>query len=54
MKNKQAELAQARVRELSMENDFLKTDSQNQEDVELLSSPTKGFAEAMSDIEKNA
>lgn len=54
LKNKQAELAQARVRELSMENDFLKTDSQNQEDVELLSNPTKGVAEAISDVEKNA
>lgn len=41
LRNKQTEVAQARVRELSMENDFLKTDPQNVEDLELLNNPMK-------------
>lgn len=43
LKNKQSQLAQARVRELSMENDFLKTNPKNVEDLELLNNPKAGF-----------
>lgn len=43
LKNKQAQVAQARVRELSMENDFLKTNPKNVEDLELLKNPKAGF-----------
>ena len=51
LKNKQSDLAQARVRELSMENDFLKTDPQNKEDLELLKNPTAGLAEDIVETE---
>lgn len=43
LRDKQTQVAQARVRELSMENDFLKTDPQNVEDLELLHNPTAGM-----------
>ncbi len=39
IKEKQLNLAKARQRELVMENDFLKTDEQNREDLELLNNP---------------
>ena len=52
LKNKQSALAQARVRELSMENDFLKTDVQNKEDLELLKNPTAGLAEDIAEAEE--
>jgi hypothetical protein len=45
LKNRQTELAQARVRELSMQNDFLMQDAQNMEDIALLSNPTAGLEE---------
>lgn len=43
LKEKQYRLSQARVRELSMENDFLKTNPVNKEDFELLKNPTAGI-----------
>ena len=54
LKDKQANLTQARIRELSLENDFLKTDAQNREDLELLKDPTSGLAEEISEAEENA
>ena len=54
LKNMQSGLAQARVRELSMENDFLKTDVQNAEDLELLKNPTVDLAETITELEENA
>lgn len=54
LKNAQSNLAQARVRELSMENDFLKTDAQNAEDLELLKKPTEGLDEVLANTEENA
>ena len=39
IKEKQLNLSRARQRELVMENDFLKTDSENREDLELLKDP---------------
>lgn len=54
LKNKQSDLAQARLRELSMENDFLKTDAQNKEDLELLKNPMAGLAEEIAEAEENA
>lgn len=43
LRNQQTQVAQARVRELSMENDFLKTDPQNVEDLEFVKDPTAGL-----------
>lgn len=54
LKNKQSDLAQARVRELSMENDFLKTSPENKEDLELLHDPMAGIAEEVANAEENA
>ena len=39
LKEKQLDLAKARQRELAMENDFLKTDAQNREDLALVKQP---------------
>lgn len=39
LKEKQFDLAKARQRELAMENDFLKTDEQNREDLALVKAP---------------
>ena len=39
LKEKQLDLAKARQRELAMENDFLKTDAQNREDLALVKAP---------------
>ena len=41
MKEKQLNLAKARQRELALENDFLKTDAQNREDLALVKDPLK-------------
>ena len=41
IKEKQLNLAKARHRELTMENDFLKTDAQNREDLAILKDPLK-------------
>lgn len=43
LKEVQSNLAQARVRELALQNDFLMQDAQNQEDLELLDNPIKGL-----------
>ena len=43
LKEKQSQLAQARVRELSVQNDFLMQDAQNQEDMALLRNPMQGI-----------
>lgn len=45
LKEKQATLAQARVRELSMQNDFLMQDARNREDIALLNNPMSGLTE---------
>lgn len=45
IKDTQIKLAQARQRELSMENDFLKQDIENKEDLELLKAPLKDLPE---------
>ena len=45
IKEKQLNLAKARQRELVMENDFLKTDAQNREDLALLKDPVKDLPE---------
>lgn len=45
LKEKQSHLAQARVRELSMQNDFLMQDAQNREDMALLNNPADGLPE---------
>ena len=39
LKQGQTQLAQARVRELQVENDYLMQDSQNQEEMALLNNP---------------
>ena len=39
LKEKQLNLAKARQRELSLENDFLKTDAKNREDLALVKDP---------------
>ena len=49
LKNEQSKLAKARVLELSMENDFLKTEPKNAEDLELLKNPTAGLDETIDD-----
>ena len=41
LKEKQLNLAKARKRELALENDFLKTDAQNREDLALVKDPLK-------------
>ena len=43
LKDKQSHLAQARVRELSVQNDFLMQDAQNREDIALLNNPKAGL-----------
>ena len=43
LKEEQSRLAQARVRELSVQNDFLMQDAQNREDVALLNNPMAGL-----------
>lgn len=45
LRDKQAHLSQTRVRELSLQNDFLMQDSQNKEDVELLQDNFAGLPE---------
>ena len=45
IKEKQLNLAKARQRELVMENDFLKTDAKNREDLALLKDPVKDLPE---------
>lgn len=39
MKDYQMKLARARIRELSLQNDFLLQDAQNREDLKLLKTP---------------
>ena len=46
LKEKQAALTQARLRELSMQNDFLMQDAHNREDIALLNNPMSGLEEA--------
>ena len=43
LKEAQLELAQSEVAKLSVENDFLKQDPQNAEDIALLNNPTEGL-----------
>ena len=43
IKDKQAAITQARLRELEMQNDFLMQDPQNREDIELLRNPMAGI-----------
>ena len=45
MKEAQAQLAKARLRELSLENDFLMQDAQNREDVAIVKNAAKGLTE---------
>lgn len=45
IKEKQLNLSKARQRELTMENDFLKTDAKNREDLALLKAPVKDLPE---------
>ena len=45
LRNKQAAITQARVRELSMQNDFLMQDAKNKEDLELVQNPLKDLPE---------
>lgn len=52
LKQKQSALAQARVRELSMQNDFLMQDPKNREDMELLRNPLSGLAEEIAAAEE--
>lgn len=51
LKERQATLAQARVRELSMQNDFLMQDAKNREEIALLNNPTEDLAEAIANAE---
>ena len=44
LKDRQSKLSQARVRELSMQNDFLMQDAKNREEIELLNNPKAGLA----------
>ena len=43
LKNKQEALAKARIRELSVQNDFLMQDAQNREEIALLNNPKTGL-----------
>ena len=43
LKEAQLELAKSEVAKLSVENDFLKQDPQNAEDIALLNNPTEGL-----------
>ena len=49
MKEKQLDLAKARQRELAMENDFLKTDAQNREDLALVKQPLSDLPDEVID-----
>ena len=48
-KEKQLDLAKARQRELAMENDFLKTDAQNREDLTLVKQPLSDLPDEVID-----
>lgn len=52
LKNQQSDLAKARVRELSMQNDFLIQDPKNKEDIDLLNDPFAGLAEEIAHAEQ--
>lgn len=54
LKEKQLELAQDTVTKLSVENDFLKQDAENAEDIALLNNPTEGLEEAIEDAQEEA
>lgn len=54
LKEKQLELAQDTVTKLSVENDFLKQDAQNAEDIELLNNPTEGLDEVIEEAQEEA
>ena len=43
IKDKQAALTKARLRELSMQNDFLMQDPENREEIELLKNPLRNL-----------
>lgn len=45
LRNRQSAVAQARVRELSMENDFMKQEVQNREDLALVKEPLRDLPE---------
>ena len=49
LKEKQLDLAKARQRELAMENDFLKTDAQNREDLALVKQPLSDLPDEVID-----
>jgi len=49
LKDRQTRLSQARVRELSMENDFLMQDAKNREDVALVKDPVKDLPDEVID-----
>ena len=49
IKEKQLNLAKARQRELAMENDFLKTDAKNREDLALLNDPLKDMPDEVTE-----
>lgn len=49
IKEKQLNLAKARQRELAMENDFLKTDAKNREDLALVKDPLKDLNDEASE-----
>ena len=49
LKNGQTNLAQARLNELKVENDFLMQDAQNREDITLLKNPTAGLPQEVVD-----
>lgn len=51
LKDKQASLAKARVRELAVKNDFLMQDARNREEIELLNNPMSGIAEEIAAVE---
>ena len=54
LKEKQLELAQDTVTKLSVENDFLKQDAENAEDVALLNNLTEGLEEAIDNAQEDA
>ena len=47
LKSKQSALTQARLRELSVQNDFLMQDARSREEIELLKNPLEGIAEVV-------
>ncbi len=51
LKEKQAAITQARLRELSVQNDFLMQDAKNREEIELLNNPMNGLAEEFATAE---